>query len=417
MSEPVSRGPEPWLTRPGIWFWSVIALGAALRLYLVVFTEGTYDVEIWQRHASDVCAHGLIGYYHADPEANHPPFISEVESLIARGAEWIGLPYRIPLRAPFALIDAATTLLVLKLLGSSRWRYLAAAGYWISPLSIIFSAYHGNTDSAVAFFLLLSIWLLARERPVWAAVAVGASLWIKLPGLLAIPALALAVPGWRKRLFFLATAGAIALSTYVPALLADAPVVYHNVFGYHGQFLQTTGGVPVWGPLRVLLLSLIAPPDRWPVGFRAPLAFLWDHEWQIALAVILLLTWLRRSRRSPMELCGTIAMIYTVVYALSDAWAFQYFAWSLPFWFFLSPWFFVPATALATAYIYSLYWLLCGNPWLLGKWDFVGHPQWPAFVLVFRDLAMVFFFGSALLFLAAAVGSQLQASWARRLTS
>src|SRR5438105_1761422 len=58
---------DRWYSRPGIWFWIVIALGAALRFYLVVFTDGTQDVAIWERHARDVRDHGLIGYYHGDP--------------------------------------------------------------------------------------------------------------------------------------------------------------------------------------------------------------------------------------------------------------------------------------------------------------------------------------------------------------
>src|SRR2546426_12579922 len=62
---------DHWYLRPGIWFWVVIALGAALRFYCVIFTEGTQDVEIWERHARDVREHGLIGYYHGDTSANH----------------------------------------------------------------------------------------------------------------------------------------------------------------------------------------------------------------------------------------------------------------------------------------------------------------------------------------------------------
>jgi hypothetical protein len=42
---------ERWYSRPGVWFWVVIAFGAALRFYLVVFTEGTSDVSIWGQHA------------------------------------------------------------------------------------------------------------------------------------------------------------------------------------------------------------------------------------------------------------------------------------------------------------------------------------------------------------------------------
>jgi hypothetical protein len=99
---------DHWHLRPGIWFWAVIALGAALRFYCVIFTEGTQDVEIWERHARDVCERGLVGYYHVDPSANHPPFISEVESLLSRVADATGIPFRILLRAPFALLDAGT---------------------------------------------------------------------------------------------------------------------------------------------------------------------------------------------------------------------------------------------------------------------------------------------------------------------
>src|SRR5438105_11777167 len=86
----------------GAWFWVVIVLGAALRFYLVVFTDGTQDVAIWERHARDVHDRGLIGYYRSDPSANHPPFISEAEALSVRVSDATGIPFRILLRAPFA---------------------------------------------------------------------------------------------------------------------------------------------------------------------------------------------------------------------------------------------------------------------------------------------------------------------------
>jgi hypothetical protein len=102
-------------------------------------------------------------------------------------------------------------------------------------------------------------------------------------------------------------------------------------------------------------------------------------------------------------------MIYFVVYGLSDYWAFQYFAWSLPFWFFLSPWLFVPGILVASAYIYSLYWTLCGNPWLLGQWDFIGHRYWPEPVIMFRNAAVLFFLLCACAFLLATLWNELSA--------
>ena len=393
---------DRWFQRPGIWFWVAIAIGAALRFYLVVFTEGTKDVEIWGDHADNVHELGLIGYYRYDFGANHPPLISYVQSLLYRASEATGLPYRILLRAPFALLDAGTTFLLVALLGAIRYCWLLAAAYWLHPLAIIFSAYHGNTDSSIPFFLLLCIWLLSRENLMGAAAVAGASLWIKLPGILAFPALVLLINGWRRRLIFLGVAGATAIATYLPAIIQDARTVMTAIFGYHGEPLHTTGFVPVWGP-KVLLFSFIALPDKWPESSHGPILFFLNHSWQLAVALVLLLVWLRRARQSVPEVCATVGMLYVVIYGFSDNWAFQYFAWSIPFWFFLRRWFLVTATALGTGYIYSLYWLLCGNPWLLGKWDFVGHPNWPWPVLLFRNLAVLFFFTSACIFLASSL--------------
>jgi Gpi18-like mannosyltransferase len=388
-------------TRPGIWFWFVVLLGAALRLYLVIFTQGTRDVELWQEHAGGVRDFGLIGYYHISKEANHPPFISYAESLLLRAAGAVGVPYRIFLRLPFALLDAGTTALLALALTGNRCRWWLTALYWLNPLAIILSAYQGNTDSAIPFFLLLCVWLLSKGNMMGAAIVLGTSLWIKLPGILALPVLLLLVQNWRKRLLFVAATAVAAILPYLPALVADAQIVIANVFGYHGRQLYTTGQVPVWGT-KVLLFSII-PPEKWPEQLHAPVLFFINHDWQLALILALLLAWLRRSHRSVPEICATIGMLYVVIYGFSDSWAFQYFAWSLPFWLFLPPWFFVSATALGTAYIYSLYWLVCGNAWLLGEWDFAGHPYWPPSLLWVRNVTVLLFFISACVFLISAI--------------
>jgi hypothetical protein len=384
-----------WYSQPGVWFWIVIAAGFAVRFYLVVCTDGTRDVAIWERHARDVRENGLIGYYHLDPSANHPPFITEAETLLLRMSDATRIPFRILLRAPFSVLDLGTTFLLLLLLRDCRLRFLAAAAYWLNPLSIIFSAYHGNTDSAVAFFLALCVWLVSKEKIIAAAIALGVGLWIKLPIVLAIPALVFFIPNWRARFQFLAIAAAVGLASFVPALVQDPAIVWTNVFGYRAQILHTTAGVPAWGP-RVLLFSIIAAPQSWPVATRAPILFFLEKSWLIALALVLLITWLRRNKRSVAEICATIAMVYLIVLAISDGFSFQYFAWSLPFWFFLPRWFFIPAIVFVSAYIYSLYAYLCGNPWLLGTWDFNGHPQWPLSIIAARNIAYLLFCAAAI---------------------
>jgi len=386
-------------------FWLAMVIGAALRAYYLVFTNGTGDMDDWEDHAQQVYDRGLIGYYHANSFANHPPFISKVSSLILQMSVATGIPFRILFRTPFALLDAGNALLVFLLLPQNRWRFFATACYWLSPAAILISAYHGNTDTAVAFFLLLSVWLATNQRILTSGAALGASLWMKLPGVLALPALLTLFRRWRLRGVFLLAAAVTALLTYLPALVQDYKVVFANVFGYRGLILQTAAGVPLWGP-SVLLFSTLVPIQAWPEEYLRPALFFLEHSWYIAIAAMLLLSWLRRNRASPQEVCATIGMAYAVLFGFSDYWAFQYFAWALPFWFFLRWWFSIPAVLLTSAYLYSLHWLFCGNGWLLGEWDFLGHPNLPLLVLIIRNTAVSFFFVSACLFLILAIKRQ-----------
>jgi hypothetical protein len=372
---------------------------------LVIFTRGTSDVGVWATHAAAVNLYGVVGYYHASELANHPPFISKLTALALRASgrsyplpsgkrfNVPGIPFRVLLRLPFALLDAGTTALLLSLLADKPWRYRAAAAYWLHPLAIIFSAYHGNTDSAVAFSLLLAVWFLARGNVIGAGIAVGAGFWIKIPGVLALPALLLMPEGWRKKMHFLCAAWLTAVLTYLPALMQDPEAVWRNVFGYRGLLVATATQEPIWGA-RVLLSMFM--PAAWRSEHAGQIAYYLEHEWLLAILLLLAVTWLRRRYRAPAQVCGTIAIVYIVFYAFNDYWAYQYLAWSLPFWFFLPKWFLVPASAVASAYVYSLYSLYCGNPWLLGTWNYTAHPQWPEIILAFRDLAMVFFLGAAI---------------------
>ena len=386
-------------------FWLAIAIGAALRIYCVVFTNGTGDMDDWEDHAQQVHDRGLIGYYHANSFANHPPFISKVSSLILQMSAATHIPFRILFRTPFALLDAGNVLLLFLLLPQNRWRLFATACYWLSPAAILISAYHGNTDTAVAFFPLLSVWLATNQRILTSGAALGASLWVKLPGVLALPGLLILFRRWRLRAVFLLAGAVAALLAYLPALIRDYEIVFTNVFGYRGLILQTAAGVPLWGP-SVLLFSTFIPIQAWPEKYLRPALFLLEHSWSIAITAMLVLFWLRRNRPSPQEVCATIGMAYAVLFGFSDYWAFQYFAWGLPFWFFLPWWFSILAVSLTSAYLYALHWVFCGNGWLLGGWDFQGHPILPFPVLTIRNLGVSFFFISAFSFLILAMRRQ-----------
>jgi hypothetical protein len=405
----VERVPQQRPSGSKTAFWVAILIGAALRAYCVISTNGTGDMDDWQDHAQQAHARGLIGYYHANAFANHPPLISEVSAFIWQLSVLTHIPFRILFRAPFALLDAGNMLLLFSLLPRNRWRYFTAAWYWLSPAAIIISAFHGNTDTAVPFFILLSVWLITKQRTVSAGAATGAGFWVKLPGVLAVPALLLLFRSWRTRAIFLLAAALTALGAYLPALIQDYKIVCTNVFGYRGLILQTADGTPLWGP-SVLLFSTLLPIQAWPEAVLRPVLFLLEQSSSIAIAAILILVWMRKDRHSPIEVCVTIGMAYTILFGFSDYWAFQYFAWGLPFWFFLRWWFSIPAVTLTSLYLYSLHSLFCGNPWLLGAWNFSGHATLPSYVLLVRDVSVGFFFLAALLFLIRAIQNRLALS-------
>src|SRR5437763_16962499 len=107
---------------PRMAFWTAMLVGALLRIYCVGFTSGTGDMDDWEDHALQVHNRGLIGYYHANSFANHPPFISEVGALILQTSVATHIPFRILFRGLFAVVDAANALLLFILLPADSRR-------------------------------------------------------------------------------------------------------------------------------------------------------------------------------------------------------------------------------------------------------------------------------------------------------
>ncbi len=414
---PQTHPPLPhWkLTLPifPVWFWAVLLLGLAVRLYLAGFTEGTTDVRIWQDHASGIRADGLLGYYHKNEFMNHPPFMSLVVTALAWFAGVSGLSFGLLLRLPTVLADTGSLALLLRLLPATRYRMAAGSVYWLNPLTLIYSGYHGNTDSLLAFVLLLVFFFLSRGQHTTAALALGVSFWVKLPGLLLVPAFVFFLPNWRQRLRFSALAAAVGIATYLPFLVADPAVVWKNVFGYRGQVFQTPAGQPIWGMWIFLAHLLNHLSVQHAKAVLHYMLFYVNHDAFVVLGLILIWSWLRRADRTISQLALTSSGAFAFLYAFSSHWTWQYFAWSVPFWFLAGPWLGAVATLFAGSYIYGLYAYLCDNPWLLGHWDFLGHGHWPRYLELLRDAAWLFFIAGSCLLLGRAALAQATTLWER----
>jgi hypothetical protein len=386
--------PERFRT-PGPWLWAALALGAAARAWFVLGTGGTLDVDVWAGHAWEINQKGLIGYYHGGEYIfNHPPLMGEIFSRLYVLAATTGIPFAVLLRAPFAFLDFGTALLVWKLLEGDPRRFAFLAAYWLLPLAIVFSSYHGNTDSALAFFVTGAVILVSRQKPLWAGVVLGMGLWIKFPAVLAVPALAFGLAGWRDRAAFVAATGAVGIASYVPALLQDARVVIDSVFLYPGLQIRSPAGVAVWG-IQVFYPDPQSLPADWRDLFRQAVRAIYLANSWICVVPIVFLAWARREARSPLGIAGNVGASYVVFHGLTNFWAFQYLAWALPLWLVAGGRFTLPAMLVTTAYVYGLDAWLCGGLSLAGSWDFLGKPHWPRWILLVRDGAVLFFLASA----------------------
>jgi len=336
-----------------------------------------------------------VGYYERSEVFNHPPFIGKLLSgiwVVARGAE---IPFHIPLRALFALLDAGNALLLFRLFRPSPYRYLVLACYWLNPLAIIFSSYHGNTDTGVAFFILLAITAASKGRAAAAGAAIGVGLWVKLPVILAAPAIFFAMAGWRRKAAFAAVTLLVGASTYLPTALEAPDLVYRRVITYPGLYLHTPGGDPVWGIWYALPLAL----RRAVSGVAAAHA---AHNTLVTLVPIVVFSWLRRREIDARGLGVTVCGSQMIFFGVTMKWAYQYLAWSIPLWFFVGPGFAAAASLVIGAFIYVLYAFLCDSPLLLGTWHYGRHPFWPTPIVRLRDTAVLFCFASAAVFFSVA---------------
>ncbi len=387
------------------WFFGALAIGAVARLFLLSATPGTFDVDVWQIHTVVLEKKGLIDYYLGGAlQFNHPPPAALMMSGVAWFAKATGLSFAACLRFPFVLFDCATLVLLLRWLRGSPRREIVAAAFWLHPLAIIYSAYHGNTDSAVATFAVAGALFASRGNGALAGAMLGLGVWIKLPVILAGPALLLALPDKRQALRFCIAGGAVAVAGFAPALVMNARAVVDAVILYPGLEIRTGSGITTWG-----LLNLLPDMESLSTSTRLSLIDLrvFVTRWNSAIAIgpVLLLAWFRRGDMHPgaTTLGTTLAACFALFYGFTNSWAFQYFAWSIPFWLLAPRWFAIGASLCATAYVYGLYAWLCGDPFLLGAWDFIGKPDWPGALIAARNVANVFFALSGLAFLVMAI--------------
>ncbi len=244
--DPVADGDA--LGRARMLVLGVALLVTAVKLVVATGTAGTLDMRHWVEFAAGVGRLGPIGVYtgHYGAVFNHPPLIGWWLELV-NAADAHGFSLRLMIRLPAILADIASALLVLELVRTRRGLgegKLAGVLVALSPILIVVSGYHGNTDPVFVMLTVLAAYLLVdRRAPFWAGVAIGLAVSVKLVPVVALPALV--VIAWRRRnLSRLALGGAgVFVFVWLPAVLGQWSALKANVLDYAGS----NQGESQWG--------------------------------------------------------------------------------------------------------------------------------------------------------------------------
>jgi uncharacterized membrane protein len=322
------------------------AVTTVLKLEVAARTFGTNDVGYWGAFAAAVRRYGPVGIYghhlRLPVQYNHGPLSGWMLAAINRVLDHHVLSFQFLIRVPACLADFVTALLVFELVRRTRpVREAAIAGVLVacSPVLFVVSGFHGNTDPVFVMFSLLSVYLLVvRRAALWAGVAFGLAVSIKLVPIVLVPLLLVVlVRLGRRRLAAFATGGAVVfLVLWVPVLVSRWHAFRVQVLGYNGGALRQWG-LPQFLTWAHLPGAWLAGPSRFGILLLSGLA---------AAAV----AW-----RRPDAVVPAVGLAFVLFLLLSPAFGMQYLAWPLAGAYLIDLGAATAYNAVASAYVLVVY--------------------------------------------------------------
>ncbi|MCS7026396.1 MAG: glycosyltransferase 87 family protein [Bryobacteraceae bacterium] len=348
------------------WLWVCVLVATVAKLIFAFRTTGTNDLMFYQYSwRKSLESGGGIGLYqdgvsHVDvfgrpyfhEHFRNPPFVIHFLRTCGFFATRFGLSFPFCLRLPSILADMAIVILLGKLLKPKRPReWLALLAVALSPVSVLISGFHGSTDSLVLAFTLLAVLLLLQPgRSLWAGLAFGMSLNVKVWPAIFLPAIIVWLPDWNSRLRFLLSAAAIFLLASMPFLAQDPILVTGRLFGYPSVYAQ-------WGTSRLLSWAAAA----WDLAGISK--FFETYGRFFALGLLAWLGWWMQQERKPAALPLRIAILTGLFLCITPGFGVQYLCWFTP-WLALVG----PEAVLAYSFIGSVFLFAVYHHWSLGRW-------------------------------------------------
>jgi hypothetical protein len=215
--------------------------GILARIPIVGNSIGSNDMNTWMGFASNIARSSLGEVYDRIGRFNHPPLMGVFASWVFSASRFSGLPFEWLFKAPMVLADLASACILFyswRGRGALSAAVVFAAFCW-NPLSMLITAYHGNTDSLCASLMLLSAVLMDGGLVFWSGLALAGAINVKLIPVLMIAPLWSCVRDRRQALTFVLALG-LGVLPFVPYLLWHWQGFYAHVLAYRSD-------AKVWG--------------------------------------------------------------------------------------------------------------------------------------------------------------------------
>lgn len=288
------------------WLLVVSLFGVALVLRLLLATIPGFDVDMgtFRAWSQDLANNDPWNFYQADKFTDYAPGYMYILWLIGEINKVLNFTpdqYEYVLKVPSVFADLASAYLVYRMLDKKGLllQLAATAVYLFFPPALLVGAMWGQVDSILAFFLLLSVYFVSRDKPVAGAVAFAIGFLIKPQAVAALPFLIFwilrdhpATPDDRQRDTLLAglvaVGVAIVFATNLLAAPSNAPTLgtsgAEDFFARRYSMLLAI--VPTALAAGILLYRPDAPPGQLP--FRRP-PRLWLECAVVPLVVVIVL--------------------------------------------------------------------------------------------------------------------------------
>lgn len=147
----------------------IITLGLYARLVLSFFREGNVDMRSW-KILSDLAVDGKNIYMASSLYGYFPPWIIVLEWLGKINKLFPLISFHFVVKLFLTLIDCLTLYTLFLIARLNKLNFISIASlFFLNPISIIITGYHGQFEGLAVLFILLSLYIYQKKKSFWPA--------------------------------------------------------------------------------------------------------------------------------------------------------------------------------------------------------------------------------------------------------